>query len=193
MASITKNVSELMKGMTIPEWILLFLFIIYFVFPIRFPSSVYLAFESIPGMIFVFCFIIYLFLYTHPILGIFALLAAYEFFYQSTSSYSPSTRNTAFLEYKHSGVTKEILQPVENTMMNLSEVIENAPQTIESVPEMIKNQIEHEIPGVHFKNNDMTLEEEMIQQMAPSQPPNSYVETRFQPVSHSIGSASIFQ
>lgn len=193
MASIMKNVSELMKGMTVPEWILLIVFIIYFVFPVQLPSSVYLAFESIPGMIFVFCFIIYLFLYSHPVLGIFALLAAYEFFYQSTSSYSPSTRKTAFLEYPHIGVTKEILQPVENTMIDLSHTLENVPQTIESVPEMIKNQIEHEIPGVHFKNNDMTLEEEMIQQMAPAQLNNKYVNTNFQPVIHSIGSSSVYQ
>jgi len=114
MPSITKTVSEMMKGMTAPQWILLVLFLVYFVFPVQFPSPIYQAFESIPGMIFVFCVIVYLFLYSNPVLGIFALLAAYEFFYYSTSSYSPATSKTAFLQYAPQPTTTREIQPTGN-------------------------------------------------------------------------------
>jgi hypothetical protein len=169
MASFVKTVSEIMKGMSIPQWIILAIFILYFIFPITFPSSVYRAFESIPGMIFVFCAIVYLFLYSHPVLGIFALLAAYEFFYHgSTSSYSPSTSQTAFLEY-------------------------NPPQAVQQA------EIQHEMeiaqpPPITAPNAPMTLEEEMVQEMAPigHSDTSTYINTRFQPVADSVGSASIY-
>ena len=175
MASIIQTVSEMMKGMSTPQWILFAIFIIYFIFPMQFPSEVYQALESIPGMIFVFCFIVYLFLYSHPVLGIFALLAAYEFFYYSTSSYSPSTRKTAFLEYAPKQAAKTIPReyPVQIQQFTETEYLE---------PEQSQTQ------------SQSTLEEEMVQNMAPviNQDTNVYINTRFQPVADSVGSASIY-
>ena len=171
----------MMKGMNIYQWILLVIFILYFVFPITFPFSVHRAFESIPGMIFVFCAIVYLFLYCHPVLGIFALLAAYEFFYRSStstsistsistssSSYSPSTSKTAFLEY-------------------------NPPQA----EQQLEIQQEMEVaqpPPITAPNAPMTLEEEMVEVMAPigHSDTSVYINTRFQPVADSVGSASVY-
>ena len=159
----------MMKGMSVPQWILLAIFLLYFIFPIRFPSSVYRAFESIPGMIFVFCAIVYLFIYSHPVLGIFALLAAYEFFYHSsTSSYSPATPKTTFLEY-------------------------NPPQVVQQAE--VQHQMEiAQPPPITAPNAPLTLEEEMVQEMAPigQSDISMYVNTRFQPVADSVGSASIY-
>ena len=175
MASIIQTVSEMMKGMSTPQWILFAIFIIYFIFPMQFPSEVYQALESIPGMIFVFCFIVYLFLYSHPVLGIFALLAAYEFFYYSTSSYSPSTRKTAFLEYAPKQAAKTIPReyPVQIQQFTETEYLEPEQSQTQSQP---------------------SLEEEMVQNMAPviNQDTNVYINTRFQPVADSVGSASIY-
>jgi hypothetical protein len=171
MASFTKIVSQIVKGLSVPQWILLAVFIFYFIFPITFPRPVYLALESIPGIILVFCVIVYLFIYSHPVLGIFALLAAYEFFYHSSiaSSYSPSTSKTAFLEYTPPEVVKtaEIQQTLE--------VAQSLPVTAPNVP--------------------MTLEEEVVQQMAPvgQSDTSVYVNTRFQPVADSVGTASMYQ
>ena len=168
MVSVAKTVSEMMKGMSIPQWILLVVFILYFIFPITFPTSVYRAFESIPGMIFVFCAIVYLFLYSHPVLGIFALLAAYEFFYHSSLSYSPSTPKTAFLEY-------------------------NPPQALQQA-EILQEMEVAQPPPVTAPNAPLTLEEEMVQEMAPigHSDTSVYINTRFQPVADSVGSASIY-
>jgi hypothetical protein len=174
MVSVAKTISEMMNGMDIPQLILLAVFIVYFVFPITFPSSVYRAFESIPGMIFVFCAIVYLFLYSHPVLGIFALLAAYEFFYHSSQSYSPSTPKTAFLEYNH--------QPLQQEEIQQEEIL----QEIEFVQPP-------SLP-ITVPSASMTLEEEMVQEMAPIgySDTSTYINTRFQPVAHSVGSASIY-
>lgn len=170
MVSFTKTASEMMKDTSIPQWILLLIFILYFIFPIKFPSSVYRAFESIPGMVFVFCAIVYLFLYTNPVLGIFALLAFYELYYHgSTSSYSPSTSQTAFLEY-------------------------NPPQVVQQAE--VEQQMEvAQPPPVTAPNAPMTLEEEIVQEMAPigQSDTSTYINTRFQPVADSVGSASIYQ
>jgi len=158
----------MMKGMTVPQWILLVVFILYFIFPIRFPQPLYRAFESIPGMIFVFCAIVYLFLYSHPVLGIFALLAAYEFFYHSSTSYSPATSKTAFLEY-------------------------NPPQAVQQA--VIQQELEvAQPPPATAPNAPLTLEEEMVQDMAPigHSDTSTYINTRFQPVADSVGTASFY-
>lgn len=181
MASITKTVSEMMKGMSAPQWILFTIFILYFIFPVKLPSQVYQAFESVPGMIFVFCFIVYLFLYSHPVLGIFALLAAYEFFYHSDSSYSPSTRKTAFLEYAPKPVMKEI-SPI--LFQSQSQDLFETPPTIYPQPQ-----------GEDSSSSKITLEEEMVEIMAPveNRDANVYINTRFQPVADSVGSASLYE
>jgi hypothetical protein len=168
MASFVKTITEMMKGMSVPQWILLVVFILYFIFPIHFPQPVYRAFESIPGMIFVFCAIVYLFLYSHPVLGIFALLAAYEFFYHSYTSYSPSTSKTAFLEYN----PPQAVQQAE--IQHQMEIAQPQPATAPHAP--------------------LTLEEEMVHQMAPvgQSDTSVYVNTLFQPVADSIGSASFY-
>ena len=179
MASIIQTVSEMMKGMSTPQWILFAIFIIYFIFPMQFPSEVYQALESIPGMIFVFCFIVYLFLYSHPVLGIFALLAAYEFFYYSTSSYSPSTRKTAFLEYAPKQAAK---------------TIPRQPETNFQPQQFTESESEYLEPEQSQTQSQSTLEEEMVQNMAPviNHDTNVYINTRFQPVADSVGSASIY-
>ena len=158
----------MMKGMSIPQWILLVVFILYFLFPIQFPTPVYQAFETIPGMLVVFCVIVYIFLYVKPVLGIFALLAAYEFFYRSRTEYSPSTPHTAFLEY-------------------------NPPQAVQKA--IVEKELEvAQPPPVTAPNAPMTLEEEIVQEMAPvgHSDTSTYINTRFQPVADSVGSASVY-
>jgi len=175
MASLIQTVSEMMKGMSTPQWILFAIFIIYFIFPMQFPSQVYQAMESIPGMIFVFCFIVYLFLYSHPVLGIFALLAAYEFFYYSSSSYSPSTRKTAFLEYAPKQAARDVPREYPPQPQQFTET--DVPQSS------------------HIQSQSQpSLEEEMVQNMAPvvNRDTSVYINTRFQPVADSVGSASIY-
>jgi hypothetical protein len=118
---------------------------------------------------------VYLFLYSHPVLGIFALLAAYEFFYYSSSSYSPSTRKSAFLEYAPKQAVRDI------------------PREYPPQPQQF-TETEFEYLEPEKSQPQPTLEEEMVQNMAPviNQDTNVYINTRFQPVADSVGSASIY-
>jgi hypothetical protein len=85
MASITTSVNKLFKGMCVYELVALAIFAIYFIFPFQLPKPVHQAFESIPGVIFLFCAIVYLFIYVNPVLGIFSILAVYEMMRKSTT------------------------------------------------------------------------------------------------------------
>lgn len=168
MTPIKKAVAELTKSLSVPQWILLLLFILYFIFPITFPSPIGQALGSIPGLVFVFCVVVYLFLYCHPVLGIFALLAMYEFYYKNGSSYSPATKKTAFLEY-------------------------SLPQAVKD--EQVARQVEMAEPQpITAPNAPATLEEEIVLQMAPigHSDIGSYIDTQFKPVSDPVGSASLF-
>jgi hypothetical protein len=60
------------------EVILFILFVFYLVFQVETPSFLEEFIDSPVGMIIVLCFTLYMFLYTHPILGILSIFVAYE-------------------------------------------------------------------------------------------------------------------
>lgn len=176
MASFTSAMNQVMssttKSLKTFEWVLLVAFVLYFVFPITFPRPVYVALESIPGLVLMFCIIVYLFIYCHPVLGVFSILAAYEFYSGFGRSYSPATAKTAFLEYSPPQIIKD-------------RVVEQ--QVADSAP------LRAVLPPSSASAN-LSLEEEIIQQMAPigHSEIGVYVDSRFQPVADPVGGASMY-
>jgi hypothetical protein len=66
------------------EVILFILFVFYLVFQVKTPSFLEELVNSPVGMILVLFFAIYMFLYTHPILGILSIFVAYEIIRRSS-------------------------------------------------------------------------------------------------------------
>lgn len=66
------------------EVILFILFVFYLVFQVKTPAFLAELISSPVGMIVVLCFAIYMFLYTHPILGILSIFVAYEIIRRSS-------------------------------------------------------------------------------------------------------------
>ena len=68
------------------EIVVIVLFVIYLVFPIKTPSEMVPLLNNSIGMVILLLITLYLFLYTHPILGILSLLVAYELMRRSCKS-----------------------------------------------------------------------------------------------------------
>ena len=67
------------------ELILFALFVFYLVFYIDTPLVLIPYIDSTTGMIVIFCIALYMFLYTHPVLGVLSLFVAYEVLRRSSS------------------------------------------------------------------------------------------------------------
>ncbi len=91
------------KSISSVEWILIVLFVLFILFPMRLPGSVASSVDSPLGMIVLFGVTIYLFLNTHPILGVLYILVAYEMLRRS----SATTVRSAILEYTPSQEKKD--------------------------------------------------------------------------------------
>jgi predicted membrane protein len=77
------------------EMVLLALFIIYLVFPISTPRFLAPLIDSSLGMVVIFAIILFLFMYSHPLLAIIYVLVAYELIRRSTVV----SGRTAYIQY----------------------------------------------------------------------------------------------
>jgi len=86
MNSITDSIKKVKSLRNMKSWeiILLVLFIIYIIFPLQTPAPLASFIESPLGIIVLFCIIIYLFIYTNPILGVIYIFVAYELLRRSS-------------------------------------------------------------------------------------------------------------
>ena len=77
------------------ETAVIILFILYIIFPFDTPPLIASTVDSPLGMIVIFCVTIYLFLNTHPILGVLYIFVAYELLRRSSNV----TARSAIVEY----------------------------------------------------------------------------------------------
>ena len=91
------------KSITSVEWVLIVVFVLFILFPMRLPHSVASSVDSPLGMIVLFGITVYLFLNTHPVLGVLYILVAYEMLRRS----SVTTVRSAVLEYTPSQERKD--------------------------------------------------------------------------------------
>jgi len=78
-------------------------FILFIVLPLRVPYFIASSIDSPLGMVVLLGVTVYLFLYTHPILGVLYILVAYELLRRS----SAMTARTAIIEYTPSQQKKD--------------------------------------------------------------------------------------
>ena len=82
-------------SMSIWEYVLFFVFIIYLIFPFHFPDSIASGIDSPIGYIIILCVTISLFLYSHPLLAVLYIFVAYELLRRS----SEITSRVAIVKY----------------------------------------------------------------------------------------------
>lgn len=148
------------------ELILLVIFVIYLVFPIKTPSFLNGLIDSPFGMTGIFIITISLFIYSKPILAILYLFVAYELLRRSSPKSILKT-SVAGGNYKN----------VENTP-TLNEIdLSDRSQGMKF--------IEHSV--------DTSLEEDVVNKMAPIgvSEPSAFMDTSFKPFISTVSGASI--
>lgn len=169
---LTDQIKDIFKSFTKYQWFLLVLFIVYFIFPFRFPEPISQALSSMIGMVFIFCMVTYFFFYSHPILGVFSVLAFYEFFRKNASS--PAIQYGRYPYVQYSSEQLRAPNPMQELMLPVTSV--------------------EKVTSDLSADDSVPFEVLMVDQMAPiGQSDNAkYVESTYKPVANPLGSASMF-
>jgi len=81
LSSLQKLVPNLLRDAKLPpaqELVLLALFVAYIVLPVKMPAQIAISLGSPLGLLAILSVALFLFMYTHPVLGIVYLFVAYE-------------------------------------------------------------------------------------------------------------------
>jgi|1048.fasta_scaffold29925_1 hypothetical protein len=117
------NILANIKSISTMEFVLIVIFILFIILPMNIPTSLASSIDSPLGMIVLFGVTIFLFLNTHPILGILYILVAYEMLRRS----SAITVRSAIIEYTPSQMKKDMelqaMNPPQPTTLE-EEIIE---------------------------------------------------------------------
>jgi len=121
------------------EIIVFLIFIAYLLFPIETPESVVSFANSSVGMGLTILLVLYLILYSHPVLAIVAVVVAFEFFRRNAHADSKSVKHVSF-DLSQSAKDKEMkkMNPPQSTSLE-EDVIKNmAPLKTEKVETSFK-------------------------------------------------------
>jgi len=87
------------------ELILFILFVLYVIFPMDMPLMIASWIDSALGMLVLFVFTVYLFIYGNPVLGVLFIFVAYELIRRSANV----TARTAIIQYTPSQEKKDVV------------------------------------------------------------------------------------
>lgn len=167
------------KNFTIPEMVLLLVFIVYILFPIGTPNWMKPYVQSSVGFMALMVITLCLFVYTNPALGVVYIFVAYEMIRRS--SVGANYMNTPSVERagKNGATTSP---PSEHTLVGHEDII-RAPLGIPAEPVV-------ESP---HRFSYKSLEEEVVEQRAPIgiSSPLEYTSTSFVPVAPTLKDASL--
>ena len=163
---------KLLQKISVPEIALLFVFIIYILFPISTPASIAPLVDSPLGYVSIFVITLLLFVYTSPILGVLYIFVAYELIRRSSS---PPRQNPQHISGENS--TQYMPTHVPKAMVT------QTTKDLEMISMVSTNPI-----------YEPTLEEEIVQLRAPigKSDPVKYTESSFKPVADNLIGASMY-
>jgi hypothetical protein len=177
---------------------LFIVFIIYIVFPVETPDFMAGLVNSPLGMLTMFIITIFLFLYTNPTLAILYIFVAYELLRRSNSTiksqYSASYTQEPTMAYYTQEPT--MFQPTMNMNTENPAFEQITTKPLEGVEkDGFKGGRAREgfTEGLNFSNK--TLEEEVVQQMAPlggSNLSDTAISSSYQPICDPVKNASMF-
>ena len=126
------------KSMSVPEILVLVVFVLYLIFPVSTPSSMNPYIESPLGVIVLFCIIVSLFLYSHPVVAVVYLFVAYTLLRRSAVVYPKTVyvQYTDETEIKMQKTQQEInnATPPQNKPVNIRT---NGPKTMSLEEEIV--------------------------------------------------------
>lgn len=156
------------KSMSVPEILVLVVFILYLIFPVSTPSGFNPYIESPLGITVLFCIIVSLFLYSHPVVAVVYLFVAYTLLRRSAVVHP----KTSYVQY------------TEDTNVKMKE----AQQEINDATPP-----HHKPKNVKVKGpQPVSLEEEIVAEKAPVGVSDkiTILETSYLPVSTNVTGSS---
>ena len=162
------NFRSLLKRATLPEILVLVVFIMYLVFPVPTPSGLSPYIESPFGLLVIFAVTVALFVYSHPVLAVLYLFVAYTLL-------------------RRSAVAKHEVHYVRQTKTAEQNNVAVEKQVAEATPPM--EEPRNVRPG---SNQPVTLEEQIVQERAPigRSEKIAFMQSTFKPVSTNTTGAS---
>lgn len=157
-----------LKNITLPESLVLVVFVLYLIFPINTPSSISPYVESPIGLLVIFAITVSLFVYSHPVLAVLYLFVAYTLLRRSATV----KNNVNFVQY-----TKTTKQNQNDAS---KQVVDATPPTEE--PRNIN-------PG---GSQPVTLEEEIVLEKAPIGVSDkiAFIQSSYKPVATNTNGVS---
>ena len=124
--------TDFRKLMSPLEMILLFVFIIYLVFPIKTPEFLASSVDSPVGLFSIFIVTLYLFFYANPIIGVIYIFVSYELIRRSASGSNGAVASPySILEYTPTQRNKDIqlqkLNPPQPSSLEEEVILKMAP------------------------------------------------------------------
>jgi len=121
--------SEFTRSMSPLEIALLVLFIIYIIFPVQTPSFLAASINTPLSLVVIFIITLYLFFYTHPVIGIIYIFVAYELLRRS----SLTIGQNVMLQFTPNETvrTNDMIQmnPAPQTTLEEEVILQMAPST----------------------------------------------------------------
>jgi len=164
------DLKSLLKKISLPEILVLVVFVLYLVFPVSTPSSLSPYIESPLGLLTIFSITIGLFVYTHPFLGVLYLFVAYTLL-------------------RRSAVVKNTTHYVQHTKTAAQKGSDAEKQVMDATPP--QEEARNVNPGA---SQPVSLEEEIVMERAPigKSEKLAIVQTSFKPVAtNTIGTTLI--
>ncbi len=179
----------ILRSITLIEIVVLVLFVFYLVFPIPTPRPIAPYIESPLGMIGILAVLIYLFLYSNPILAVLYIFVGYELLRRSSKSgsYIPNSSNAV------SGVKPKIDPTPVVKQTEIANSISGGPNNAYIQYTQPANTRDADIQAANIPIIQPTLEEEVVKTMAPvgkGELP-TFTVNAFKPVSDNLHGASV--
>jgi len=161
------NFRSLLKRVTLPEVLVLVVFIMYLVFPVSTPSGLSPYIESPFGLLVIFAITVALFVYSHPVLAVLYLFVAYTLL-------------------RRSAVVKHTVHYVRETKTSEQKQVAAEKQVAEATPTEEPRNVR---PG---STQPVTLEEQIVLERAPigKSEKITFMQTTFKPVATNTTGAS---
>jgi len=112
------NFNKLLKGIKLPEMLMIVIFALYLIFPVSTPSAVAPYIESPLGLLVIFCITVGLFIYSNPLLAVLYIFVAYTLLRRSASiknvsRYIETTKTTSEKNREIKAQIAEVTPPHE--------------------------------------------------------------------------------
>jgi predicted membrane protein len=182
------KVPTILKTLTLIEIVIVAIFILYIVFPVPTPTFMASYVESPLGMILILCTLVYLFVYTNPILAILFIFVGYELLRRS----GKITNNKA----KYNTIEKRANVNPVTTPTRLSDDASSGTGPTNAYIQYTQptSERESEMQDSNIPINQPSLEVEVVDKMAPvgKSETLSYMTTGFKPVADNLKGAANF-